>query len=807
MTSFIPLKPEIAQKLLEQCVDKSETQQWAGEVFLVISQKKKQRYVLLTESCLYIFSKSRVRSSYDRETVLSIFDLISCSCSQEELKLIFKSSNGENVYLLNFPESGQLMTNLYRQYKYITWNVDVESVTGLNLIPDANSQLPPKSRPPHILLHRYVAASVSKSQDIDPTISSIINKYDSNPHKSIKFQRASIKSPTPLFFALSLEPNLSSIILEDFSPQNLGNIITWTFSNYNKLISITLKGYNSANFKGIHVKRNTYNHLNCLRINHCSTNFVIDFLMSMKQVTYSINTIIFKSVKPILTEQLMQIFRKCLENSTFLSGITTIGFIDLKCEISIISFIKNILESIELRQLIIENCGIDICNFMTMLSNTNNKLQRLSMRRNYGQEVMLRDDSLPENLIHLNVGDSNWIPNSLSSFLSTICRRSRKFPLVLELDKTHLTIPWDEFFNLLPLESFHPSITELNMSYNKFDSKSFNEFLRFLETQTPLTNENTQHKLMHLSISGCFSKEVEKCFTDFSNFFSTRELWGLSLCDVCTITNPDVMDSLIDMLFNIYGLTSINISSNYIQDSAAKKFLHFISESPTIAEVYIDKCEINDPEQMLWFYECLMLSPHILAFNSVIKDLIPFRHYDEVKRINNRLLRKRPFSTQHKRLYLYLTLYGDFQTRIINPPYKVNDHINDSLFDTAFINTVPSLFTLASRTTIDTSVDPLASMVTEYIATSGKYGIVPPTAPPPEAADRVFGLPSVFATMQMYIDEEPGLGVEMGTKLNELSKSLAEAFNTDGKRISVFASNKLESGNDMTTIPLIDFGK
>ena len=161
--------------------------------------------------------------------------------------------------------------------------------------------------------------------------------------------------------------------------------------------------------------------------------------------------------------------------------------------------------------------------------------------------------------------------------------------------------------------------------------------------------------------------------------------------------------------------------------------------------------------------------------------LAPVRHYDEAKRINNRLLRKRPYSTLHQRQVLYLTLYGDFQTRIIGPPFKVDDQITGS----SFTNPVPSLLTPASRTTIDTSVDPLASIVTEYIATSGKYGIVPPTVPPPEAAERVFGLPLVFATMQMYTEKEPGLGADPGVKLTELSKKLAASLEQEGAKICV----------------------
>jgi hypothetical protein len=54
--SFVPLRPEIAQKVLDQ---------WIGEVNLSDegSKKSKRRSVLVIETCLYTFSRDVIHGS------------------------------------------------------------------------------------------------------------------------------------------------------------------------------------------------------------------------------------------------------------------------------------------------------------------------------------------------------------------------------------------------------------------------------------------------------------------------------------------------------------------------------------------------------------------------------------------------------------------------------------------------------------------------------------------------------------------------------------------------------------------------
>ena len=187
-----------------------------------------------------------------------------------------------------------------------------------------------------------------------------------------------------------------------------------------------------------------------------------------------------------------------------------------------------------------------------------------------------------------------------------------------------------------------------------------------------------------------------------------------------------------------------------------------------------------------------------------------------MKKINNKLVMKRQLSTTHQRLALFLSLSGDFATRVPRPFEKENDNslvdqsnTSELLFEQNFINPVPSLFTLASLTNVDMSVDPLASMVTEYIVTSGKYGIVPPTAPPPEAPKTPFALPVIYATMQLADEIEPDEEFEFDANendLSELSVLLGAKLKDDAPQLSVMhPAPKWTDKKTMMTIPLVEF--
>ena len=810
--SFVPLRPDAIAKILELRKDPSENKQWAGEVIYIVDGKKENKYVLLTECCLYILTKSMLRLSFEVNQVESIFDLVEASVEKDELTLKFKT----NSYLLVLPESASLMNLIFTQYRYLLYQVNVATISSISAIPAADKIEQPQKRPEHILLHRYIAASIQKKTEIEKPVVQLFTNFDANPRKSFTFSNFELQNSAAVFLALSMEGNIRYIIFDNFSPQNLGPIVVWVLTNANRYFDVTFKNYQTAEITGLATRRSPHNHVNTVNIIKCQSDFVAKFLTALKSATYSIESLVVQQVD--FSEQLNKQFVQALQNYSLFTNLITLEFKECKCQPSFPDFALNIVRSKQtLRSLRMEACGIDVCQMIIEMSRAQSALQCISLRRNIGKQAMSIDEPVAQSILAIDVGECEWTADALTSFFTSMCRWTRKMPLALIMDSCKPNKVWGQVFSSLPVESFRPVITELNLSGNNFDSRTFEKLLRFLDTQSPLLS-GSQTKLMHLALSKCFrDEEVDNCLEQLTRFFSVRELWGLEICDICDATKNDVLTKFISSLNDIQRLTSLNIAGNVLSQQSARALINFIQESLSIAELSMDRSGIRESDQLVWLYDTLLSSTHILSFNRPIEDLAPIAHFNEVKKINSKLAMKRQLCTTLQRLSLFLSLSGDFATRVPRPIEAENDdaaidqgNTSELLFEQNFVNPVPSLFTLASLTNVDMSVDPLASMVTEYIVTSGRYGIVPPTAPPPEGPKTQFALPVIFATMQLADEIEPDdEECEFDPNendLSELSAMLGAKLKEDAPQLSVMhPAPKWTDRKTMMTIPLVEF--
>jgi hypothetical protein len=218
-------------------------------------------------------------------------------------------------------------------------------------------------------------------------------------------------------------------------------------------------------------------------------------------------------------------------------------------------------------------------------------------------------------------------------------------------------------------------------------------------------------------------------------FLSARELWGLSLCDICTEGHADLMDDVISKLHQIRGLASLDLSGNYLQESAVSALLRFLADSTSISEIAYDRSGITDTDRILAIYGALARSRRILALRTPIGDLAPVSGWADGQRIEGRLNAKRPFSTHHQRLALYMALAGQARTRLARP---IGDDDWRPLGKT-FRNPIPAI---SDRAEVK---GPLGVLLREKVA--APPGVTPPTVAPAQAAATPFVLPAIYGTM------------------------------------------------------------
>lgn len=786
------LKPEVITKLLDLRLDKAETNQFVGEAQEVEDEKPDEKkntskpkkcYLLVTEICFYYVTKESLKIGKPKE-IISLFDINDIILGQNDfITLKFK----KRTFYFMLANSAALMTNILLQVKKLAWNITPGQIFSFKeIFGNENFQKMPNvtKRPPNLLLFRYLSTSVAKEAQFDKELIQIYNKYDEDPRVVINLTEIEPSLPLAAMFPVTLESHIRKVSLEKFSANDLGHTLNWILSQQNNFDSVDLCKYDEANFKGLNIRKSLFNHLNTLRFKSCTSNFINLFLDAIKNVNYTIDTIIFEDIR--FDNDTSQSLVQCFQTYTFFTSMRSLAFVGCQCASS--SFFDLSISCLkaldQLDNFCLDNCFIDINDVLMEIAKCDTPVQHVSLRRNTSTSIIGHEDTLlTNNILSLNVGDSEWTEEALVSFMSAICRRLRRLPLTLIMDHCRTDSTWSEVFERLPTESLLPVITELNISYNFFDTRSFASFLVFLETQTPFQIQSNK-KLLHLNVSHCFSekgaspkkkknmqneKDIFDAHSDESmskliEFFSKRDLWGLEICG-CQPKKE---------LININDLHALNIGDNVFDRSAIETLENFVSISPTLTELGIDNIQFPDVKTMMQFYSQMFTYSKILAFEPLNSLFTDYPEYNETKHFKIFLNSKRKMSNPRQRLSLYLTLTEDFSTHVAQDiQFNEEDESvaeictqSNLLVETQFSNPVPSLFTLATLNTVDLTVDPVASMVAEYAATSGKYGIVPPTNAPPTAPAQIFMIPSIFSTNIDQNEYETFINGEEGNHLD-----------------------------------------
>jgi hypothetical protein len=754
---------------------------------------------------MYIFKRESITrggKGSKPDFVESFFDLQDVVYTFDECTVKFKTAS----YHFLSHESDAMCVDILRQLRRLLWNVDPNQV-GLQspIFAKPNFLAIPalKERPANIILHRYVTACLSKKYDIEDTVVEVFKKFTANPKKVISFGNFELQNPTVVFFTVAMEGDVKGITLDNCSKDNFGQMLNSVFVTQNRgPFTLDLRNYETAQFEGMVTRFPIRGRIRVLRFQECGAGFLSGFLQNARGANVIVECLVFDKIR--FEPDAAQALIKTLRTLHLFSALLSLCFVGCSCSSPpFVDFVMQCLNGREsLTTFQAEDCGVDICEVLRELARLeDSKLQNVNLRRNVARATASHDDTiLWASLLWLNLGESEWSAGAFRSFIAALCRRKRRTPLALSVDATRVDGSWGQIFHNLPLESLVPVVTELNFSRNSLDAKSYERFNQFLETQSPLLAGTTQYpnKLAHLNISHCFSSDIPLCKDRLFTFFETRALWGLEVCGI----EPD------SRLSKIRGLHCLKIGDDDFGEKSALVLKTFVRESPTIAEIGIGNIEFKEVSVIMAFYLDLLAIPRLLAFERPTLLLQQYPTFNETVKIRELLRHKRGFSNTPERLQLFLSLSGDFAARVARPPVIAEDleATESQLFETSFINPIPSLFTLATLSTLDVSVEPIASMVTEYVATSGRYGIVPPTAPPPSAPPSATAIPAIYATMQSASERNGDIGFDLDDSLvQEWSTQIAGVLKTAQGTLDIDGSP--EAWNDtralLTFEPLV----
>ena len=789
------------QKLSHSFVSKIETARFAGEAIVPSKDDKnkmKINAIVQTESCFYIFEKEK--ESYRLESFYSLFDLDDIGVKRETLKIKFQNKAKKKKFHFELPDATKLLLIIIRLHKNLLWGLTSNQIPKNTKITSNSKYILvdiPDKKPENLLLNRYVGYCISKSIPIENEIISILIDYNKNPRRLLNLSNIDLKSVKPTMKSLLFERDLRNITLNNFGVHNFGNILNKILTMQNKIISIDYRNYENANFNGIEKKKSNLNKTETIRIHDCSSQFIFDFFNAFRGVYYKLNTLIFENI--CFDSNTAKIVVDYFQNQNFFSSITSLGFIGCTCtDVTFFEFISQSIQALEkLNNLYLENCNIDINDMLIEVANSNAPIQNICLRKNFANSLILHEqNALSQTLLSIDVGECIWTADSFISLISGICHRTRRLPLALCIDKAKIETSWFDIFDRLSSESLQPVLMEFNMCDVQFDENTFPLFLHFLETQSPITL-NSQMSLQYLNISRCIpEKSYEQSLPLLLNFLSTRSLWGLEVAGI----KPSIKYK------DIPGLYSLNIGGNKIDNEVQEIIIEIIKQSRTLSELGVNDMIFDDINQGIKFYNSILSYPKIISIDIPRKFLEENSGYIEVQKIKKLLFHRRNYSSINQRLTLYLSLSGEFSIHVQAPIslYEFDDstkegsNISTILYESSFSNPIPSLFTLASINNVDASVHPIAAMVSEYVATSGRFGTIPPTAPPVEPASDKMELPSIFSTIENQNEIDSPYEYDFDVKSDEVtsfSKELANSLKSSIK-VSLTGDNKFWGKRD-----------
>lgn len=158
-TKFVPLKPEITEKINKTKKEDCETSHWIGEAFKLQEKKtesgkskRKTKYLMVTEACIYVIDKEFEKSP----KVFSIFDVKSLINQTEYVTVEFS----KKTYQFIVSDPAAFISSILAQAKRLSYQINssyYDTLCPITKSPDYKAQVEVTKRPSYLLTTRYIS--------------------------------------------------------------------------------------------------------------------------------------------------------------------------------------------------------------------------------------------------------------------------------------------------------------------------------------------------------------------------------------------------------------------------------------------------------------------------------------------------------------------------------------------------------------------------------------------------------------------------------------------------------------------------
>lgn len=533
------------------------------------------RILLITYGAIYIF-KARSPNDYILDIKYNLVNVERISYIQPNIvTFLIKDNKGNGLPCTlqseNALDIAKLILYLNKICKY---NINDTEKIGQPLIESSppNVLVSPTilTRPKNALQIRILQFAHMNDQKFPIDQLKLVSEWDKNTQSVLKLTNAFNcgQAANSVATALVWDSDIRCLILDNFVPSQLSNVLKTITSESKTLIRLSVENYNDPTNEKFELPAPITSKIIELSFKNCHSSVLFSLLNGMSNFMSRLKIFTISKTR-LLCDEIQRFFEIFNQLSCFCS-LTTLKIEDGTADNLMMDDLANFLPQVKIRSLHISRTNKDIADLAKCIFDNTTTIHMLYLSGcKLFKRVTVDQINLPICLSYLDLSRSNMSPAALQAFLMALFSQSRDTLLTLNLSDLTSNISTESLVRCFNIPSPQPILSELIFGGNVLNPEDVSDLFDFLRTQT---------RLCYLNLARCFIDKVDESLKIVSEYIIETKLKGIDLSSPPNAPYKQHMTNFIKSLSNANAtatamaaakITTTNQNDSYQSSSTA----------------------------------------------------------------------------------------------------------------------------------------------------------------------------------------------------------------------------------------------
>lgn len=378
------------------------------------------------------------------------------------------------------------------------------------------------SRPKNALQIRIIQLAHKYNKRFPLENLKLFSDWDDKPKNILKLlPQFSAFGPASLAVskAIAMDPDAKGLLLDNFSHENILDIVQAIFGESKSLTRFSLDNYKDPPAEDLIINAPISKKLAELSFRNVHPKVMFPILNSLEKFSGRIT--VFSIIRTKLPSEHFRILFDLINRFPCFIGLINLRFEEGSAVNLVLDDLSRFIPLIKVQTFALLNSSKDISSLCRSIFPRTQSIKKMNFSSNQLFEMTNPDLTLPDSLSYLDISHSKVNTKSLSSFLNAIFTKPRDPLFIINLsDLDNSESPSEHIVNSLNIEGCQPILIEINFSGNVMLPEQTKTFLNFLRTQK---------KLRHLNISRCFKEQIDESLKLVADFVIETKLEELEI--------------------------------------------------------------------------------------------------------------------------------------------------------------------------------------------------------------------------------------------------------------------------------------